>query len=100
LVDHAEIAQEPPIPPEERDHYDHARTLLELREYDRFESIFVLERRDNFLLYIYYRSAYFLASSKHPKMVFMHHWAKFLASEKRNLDNMVEVNASTFTINI
>ncbi|XP_059471871.1 cell division cycle protein 23 homolog [Neocloeon triangulifer] len=72
-IDPAEVESEAAVPLDEKDQYDLARTLLELREYDR--------------------CAYFLASSKHPKLVFLHHWAKFLAIEKRHLDNVTEINS-------
>jgi len=38
IIDPSEISSETPVPLEEKDHYDHARTLLELREYDRFDN--------------------------------------------------------------
>ncbi|CAB3382579.1 Hypothetical predicted protein [Cloeon dipterum] len=74
-VNPSEVEAEPAVPAEEIDFYDLARTLLELREYDR--------------------CAHFISSSEHPKLVFLRNWAQFLASEKRHIDNMTEASASS-----
>ncbi|KAF4526395.1 hypothetical protein B566_EDAN012685 [Ephemera danica] len=57
----------------DRDNYDMAKILLDMKEYDR--------------------SAFFSGNSKNPKMLFLHLYAQFHSIEKKTLDSMTEVSS-------
>lgn len=71
-VSNIDLSSEPLVGAD-RDNYDMAKILLDMKEYDR--------------------SAFFSGNSKNPKMLFLHLYAQFHSIEKKTLDSMTEVSS-------
>ena len=65
---------------EDNELYDMAKSYFDLKEYDR--------------------CAFFTKSSKSPKTVFLHYYSKYLAGEKRRIDNQTDTMMSNDLANL